>query len=78
MAGDFFLIDAPQAVPGEFATWAAAKQNHEDLFLAYLDAELGSATANDLERAALEAKFTSNRLERVAREAWQSCRRLPE
>ena len=68
MAVEFFLIDAPHAVPAEFAAWVAAKERHREVFLQVLD---GRA----LEASAVAAAAEADRLEQVARQAW--ARSLP-
>lgn len=70
MTVDFFLIDAPRAVPQEFKAWEAAKEHHRGVFLRCVDAEAGSAEQASLDAEGWAAKVEADRLEQVARTAW--------
>ncbi len=70
MTVDFFLIDAPHAVPQEFQAWAAAKDHHRAVFLRCVAAEAGSAEYARLDAEGQAAKTEAARLEQVARAAW--------
>lgn len=70
MTVDWFLVDAPQAVPREFQAWEAAKERHRAVFLSCCDAKNGSP-----EQAALDAEgraltTEAEHLENIARAAW--------
>lgn len=70
MTVDFFLIDAPHAVPQEFRAWGAAKERHRAVFLRCVDAVAGSAEQTALDAEGQAAKHEADRLEQVARTAW--------
>ena len=71
MTVDWFLRDAPQVVPKEFAAWEAARRRHDALVLRVLDAEEGSEAMLALDAAAKTAQGEADRLEKIAREAFQ-------
>ncbi len=75
MTVDFFLIDAPHAVPQEFQAWEAAKAHHRAVFLRCVDAEDGSAEQSRLDTEGWAAKAEADRLEQAARTAWLRAKR---
>lgn len=75
MAVDFFLIDAPHAVPEEFRAWEAAKAQHRAVFLRCISAQAVSAEQTALDAEGRAAQTEADRLERVAREAWSRAAR---
>lgn len=70
MAVDYFLIDAPSAVPREFEAWEAAKARHMAVFQRCLNAPDGSAEWVTLNTEGHAAKIEAGRLEQIARERW--------
>jgi len=71
MTVDWFLMDAHEEVPEEFATWQAATARRNRLFARLLDLPSESEVFTALERAAHRAKSDAKRLESAARAAWK-------
>ncbi len=70
MAVDYFLIDAPHAIPEEFEAWEAATAHHRAIFYRCIEALDGSAEQATLEAEGRAAQAEAERLEQIAREKW--------
>lgn len=70
MAVEYFLIDAPTAIPQEFAAWEDAKAQHLAIFWKCVEAPDGSAEKEALEEEGRAAKIKADSLEQAARQAW--------
>jgi len=74
MAVDWFLVDAPHSVPQEFKAWDAAKKRHQAVFLRCCDASDGSPERAALNEEGQSLKIEVDRLEKIARDAWELAR----
>ena len=71
MTVDWFLIDAPHVVPEEFQAWDAAVKRHHSVFLRCCEAPEGSDEQVALDAEGVRLKAEADRLERIARSAWE-------